>query len=49
MNNFEIDLLNNPNKLSFMNNLLKEHQFSEELESQCDSLKLFVIMIHGNA
>ena len=26
---FEIDLLNNPHKLSFMSNLLKEHQFSE--------------------
>ena len=29
MNNFENELLNNPQKLSFMNNLLKEHQFSE--------------------
>ena len=26
---FENDLLNNPQKLSFMSNLLKEHQFSE--------------------
>ncbi len=30
MNNFEIDLLNNPDKLSFMHNLLSKHQFSEE-------------------
>ena len=26
----EMDLLNDPNKLSWMNNLLKIHQFSEE-------------------
>ncbi len=37
MNNFEIDLLNNPDKLSFMHNLLKQHQFSEE----------FLIETHG--
>jgi hypothetical protein len=30
MNELEIDLLNNPNKLSFMNNLLMRYQFSEE-------------------
>ena len=30
MNQFEMDLLNNPDKLSFMSNLLREHQFSEE-------------------
>jgi hypothetical protein len=30
MNPFEQELLDNPNKLSFMNNLLTEHQFSEE-------------------
>jgi len=30
MNQFEQDLLNNPHKLCFMNNLLQEHQFSEE-------------------
>lgn len=30
MNELEIDLLNNPNKLSFMNNLLMKYQFSEE-------------------
>jgi hypothetical protein len=37
MNNLEIDLLNNPEKLSFMSNLLKEHQFSEEflIETIC--------------
>lgn len=29
MNQYEIDLLNNPNKLSFMNNLLHNNQFSE--------------------
>jgi hypothetical protein len=27
---FEIDLLNNPQKLSYLSNLLKDHQFSEE-------------------
>ena len=30
MNQFEQYLLNNPYKLCFMNNLLKENQFSEE-------------------
>ena len=30
MNELEIDLLNNPNKLSCMNNLLMRYQFSEE-------------------
>ena len=30
MDQFERDLLNDPNKLSFMNNLLCEYQFSEE-------------------
>ena len=30
MNEYEEYLLNNPNKLCFMNNLLQEHQFSEE-------------------
>jgi hypothetical protein len=28
--NLEIDLLNNPDKLCFMNNLLRDHQFSED-------------------
>ena len=30
MNTFEIELLNNPNKLSHMHSLLRNHQFSEE-------------------
>lgn len=30
MNDFEIELLNNPNKLSHMQSLLRDHQFSEE-------------------
>lgn len=30
MNELEIDLLNNPNKLSLMNYLLMKYQFSEE-------------------
>ena len=30
MNELEKELLSNPNKLSFMNNLLKQHQFSED-------------------
>ena len=30
MNSFEQELLNNPDKLSFMNNLLTKYQFSEE-------------------
>jgi hypothetical protein len=30
MNEIEKDLLNNPNKLSFMNNLLSTREFSEE-------------------
>jgi hypothetical protein len=30
MNDFEKELLDNPNKLTFMNNLLFKHQFSEE-------------------
>jgi hypothetical protein len=37
MNQIEIDLLNNPDKLSFMHNLLTKHQFSEEflIETIC--------------
>lgn len=37
MNNFEIDLLNNPEKLSWMHNLLANHQFSEKflIETIC--------------
>lgn len=30
MNNFELELLNCPEKLSWMNNLLQQYQFSEE-------------------
>ena len=30
MNSFEKELLNDPNKLSFMHSLLRQHQFSEE-------------------
>ncbi len=30
MNSFEIELLNTPERLSWMNNLLREYQFSEE-------------------
>ena len=30
MNKLEIDLLNDPGKLSWMNSLLSKHQFSEE-------------------
>jgi len=30
MNSFERELLNDPKKLSFMSNLLRQHQFSEE-------------------
>jgi hypothetical protein len=30
MNSFEKNLLESPEKLSFMSNLLREHQFSEE-------------------
>lgn len=29
-NNIEKELLNNPSRLSYMNNLLKSHQFTEE-------------------
>ncbi len=37
MNNFEIDLLNNPEKLSWMQNLLSNYQFSEKflIETIC--------------
>ncbi len=37
MNQFEIDLLNNPDKLRWIHNLLSQHQFSEE----------FLIETHG--
>ncbi len=30
MNSFELELLKDPKRLSFMSNLLREHQFSEE-------------------
>lgn len=37
MNSFEIELLKDPKRLSFMSNLLKHHQFSEEflIETIC--------------
>jgi hypothetical protein len=37
MNSFEIELLKHPEKLSWMNNLLRENQFSEEflIETIC--------------
>ncbi len=37
MNNFEIELLNDPGRLSWIHNLLTQHQFSEE----------FLIETHG--
>jgi hypothetical protein len=37
MNSFEIELLKDPKRLSFMSNLLKQYQFSEEflIETIC--------------
>ena len=38
MNEIEKDLLNNPNKLCGMNNLLINYQFSEELDRKSTRL-----------
>ena len=36
LSEFERELLDNPNKLSWMHSLLSQHQFSEDLKSQSD-------------